>query len=145
MSNKYASSILGVALGLGLGLSAASAAMPVLMPNITKGAPIATDNQLLQDAKVTIGIGIGGGYNRRMHGNRCSYRHDNCRHYYRGHYYQNQWWAFPLIVGGAIANSNHHMNSNHVQWCSDHYRSYNMRNNTWLSNSGQYRQCNSPY
>ena len=146
MSNKYASAILGTLLGLSFGASAAFAAMPAPSPAIMMGGTMSSDRELLQEAKVTINVGVNGGYNRRMHGNRCDYRHDNCRHFYRGHYYQNQWWTFPFVVGGTIGNShNHRLSNNHVQWCQDHYRSYNIRTNTWLSNSGQYRQCNSPY
>jgi len=33
----------------------------------------------------------------------------------------------------------------HVEWCFNHYRSYNPRNNTWVSYSGEVRQCISPY
>jgi len=33
----------------------------------------------------------------------------------------------------------------HVEWCMDRYRSYNPRTNTWVSYSGDIRQCVSPY
>jgi BA14K-like protein len=145
MFNTHASIVLGTLLGLSLGATAASAAIVAPPAALVTGGTTQTDAPLLQDARVTIGIGVNQRYNRRMHGNRCSYRHDNCRNYYRGHYYQNQWWILPLVIGSTIANSSHHMNNSHVQWCQDHYRSYNIRTNTWLSNSGQYRQCNSQY
>ncbi len=145
MLNKHASVILGTLLGLGLCATAATAAITIPPAAIAAGEATQAQAPLLQDAKVTIGIGVGPRYNRQMHGNRCSYRRDNCRNFYRGHYYQNQWWIMPMIIGGTIGHSGSHMHNNHVQWCSDHYRSYNRHTNTWLSTSGQYRQCNSPF
>ena len=35
--------------------------------------------------------------------------------------------------------------SAHVRWCENRYRSYNPRNNTWISYSGEVRRCISPY
>ena len=32
----------------------------------------------------------------------------------------------------------------HVEWCLRRYRSYNPRDNTWVSYSGKVRQCISP-
>jgi hypothetical protein len=86
-------------------------------------------------------------WDRRRDGNRCSKRFGNCRHYYRGHYYETPWWTLPLIIGGSIAAQNNYdgYGSRHVEWCLDRYRSYNPRNNTWVSYSGNVNQCNSPY
>ena len=86
-------------------------------------------------------------YNRRVHGDRCLYRRDNCRYYRSGYYYRSPWWLLPLAIPGAVigSTSRRAFGSNHVQWCSDRYRSYNPRTNLWLSYSGQYRQCVSPY
>ena len=145
MLNKHASVMLGSLLGLSLCATAATAAITIPPAAISAGTATQADAPLLQDAKVVVSIGAGPRYDRNMHGNRCNYRHDNCNHYYRGHYYQNQWWAFPLVIGNTMSNPGRHMHMNHVQWCSDHYRSYNRRTNTWLSTSGQYRQCNSPF
>ena len=33
----------------------------------------------------------------------------------------------------------------HVRWCMKRYRSYNPRTDRFLSNSGKYRRCISPY
>ena len=64
-------------------------------------------------------------------------RFGNCRHYYSGHYYETPWWTLPLIIGGSIAAQNNYdgdgYGSRHVEWCLDRYRSYNPRNNTWVS------------
>jgi hypothetical protein len=145
MPNQRASTIVGTLLGLSLCATAASAAITIPSQAIVAAEPVQSESPLLQDAKVTIGIGVNPRYNRRLHGDRCNFRHDNCRNYYRGHYYQNQWWVFPLVIGRAIGSSVGHLSNSHVQWCSEHYRSYRIGTNTWLSNSGQYRQCNSPY
>jgi hypothetical protein len=87
-------------------------------------------------------------WNRHRDGDRCSRRHGDCRHFHRGYYYQTPWWTLPLIVGGAIAADNYDdgdYGSAHVEWCLDHYRSYNPRTNTWVSYSGNVNECNSPY
>lgn len=87
-------------------------------------------------------------WDRRRDGDRCGRRNGNCRHFYRGYYYSSPWWTLPLI-GGAIVLGNQGYNDGygnaHVRWCANQYRSYNPRYNTWVSYSGQVRQCNSPY
>ncbi len=87
-------------------------------------------------------------WDRRRHGDRCLRRLGGCRHYYRGYYYETPWWTLPLIGGSIILNSGNYNRGSgnaHVRWCRDRYRSYNVRTNTWVSYSGQVRQCNSPY
>jgi len=88
-------------------------------------------------------------WERNRDGNRCSRRNGNCRHFHRGYYYETPWWTVPLIIGGGIAANNYYddgdYGSSHVEWCLDRYRSYNPRNNTWVSYSGNVNQCNSPY
>ncbi len=88
-------------------------------------------------------------WDRRRHGNRCSRWSRNCRHYYRGYYYANPWWVLPLVGAGiALGNRDRYYDgygSNHVEWCLNRYRSYNVRTNTWVSYSGHVRQCVSPY
>ena len=79
------------------------------------------------------------------YGRRCSGWTNYCRYHYNGYWYSNQWWVAPAVgvgVGMAIAGST---SSRHVAWCESKYRSYNPRNNTWISNSGKVKQCNSPY
>jgi BA14K-like protein len=134
-----------VALGVSFG-STAGAMATAVAPAIDIVTPV--QNNLLQEAKVNISIGIGQGYDRFRHGRRCNFRHDYCRNYYGGYYYQNPWWLLPGIGAGHIIQNNNGYqgySSNHVRWCQDHYRSYNRRTNTWLSYGGQHRQCNSPY
>lgn len=83
-------------------------------------------------------------YGNRYYGNRCRNWNNNCRYYYNGWYYPNIWWSAPVIGLGFAINSGNYA-SKHVRWCSERYRSYNPRNNTWVSNSGKVRQCVSPY
>lgn len=35
--------------------------------------------------------------------------------------------------------------SSHVDWCFDHHPSYNANSNTYITNSGKVKYCNSPY
>jgi BA14K-like protein len=78
---------------------------------------------------------------------RYRYRHGPYRYYRHGYWYDTPWWTlaipFGLATGAIIAGSNN--GSAHVRWCSERYRSYNPRTNTWVGNSGRVYQCNSPY
>jgi hypothetical protein len=89
-------------------------------------------------------------YLRRRDGRfypRHRYRHGPYRHYHRGYWYSTPWWLltipFAAAAGAAIAGSN--SGSAHVRWCSNRYRSYDPRTNTWVGYSGRVYQCNSPY
>ena len=97
-------------------------------------------------------------WDRNRDGRRCSERLGNCRHFHGGYYYETPWWTLPLIIGGSVAANNYdddyddygddydgNYGSRHVEWCFDRYRSYNPRNNTWVSYSGNTNECNSPY
>ena len=101
-------------------------------------------------------------WDQKRHGNRCKFRNDDCNHFYRGHYYQTPWWTLPVIIGGGLAAQDYYGDngydnsygddayydgggSSHVEWCLNRYRSYNPRTNTWVSYSGQVRQCTGPY
>lgn len=81
-------------------------------------------------------------WDRRYHGPRCRGWTSYCRHYYGGWYYANPWWGMPMIGAGVVISGG---GNRHVAWCEGRYRSYNARNNTWISNSGKVRQCISPY
>jgi hypothetical protein len=71
------------------------------------------------------------------------------------YYYQNPWWLLGagIAIGGALAYDDDYYGGrayggygdDHVAWCSNRYRSYNPRRNTWVSYSGHVRQCISPY
>ena len=142
--------ILGAALGFGtMALTGGGASAAAMMPL----SPLA--NSHLNDGIIQVAQGdkkdrrMRYDWNRKRDGNRCSWRNDNCRHFHNGYYYETPWWTLPLIIGGSIAANNYDddggYGSRHVEWCLDRYRSYNPRNNTWVSYSGQVNQCNSPY
>jgi BA14K-like protein len=76
-------------------------------------------------------------------GNRCRSRFGDCRHYYRGYYYETPWWTIPLILGDQMTRRNY--GNAHVRWCLSRYHSYNPRTDLWLGNSGRRYRCNSPY
>jgi BA14K-like protein len=88
-------------------------------------------------------------WDRHVHGDRCRTRYGNCRHYYRGYYYATPWWTLPLIGGayalGAQERRYDRYGNDHVEWCLDRYRSYNVRTNTWITYDGDVRRCRSPY
>jgi hypothetical protein len=107
----------------------------------------AADNNLVTEIKHRRG-GERHVWNKKRHGARCSRRMGNCRHYYHGHYYANQWWLMAPYIGARIiigGDQNYRYGSRHVRWCSERYRSYSPRYNTWMSYSGVIRQCVSPY
>jgi hypothetical protein len=147
--------ILGAALGFGTmaltGGGASAAAMMPLSPLAANQSNVASDGiiQVAQGDKKD--RRMRNDWNRNRDGNRCSRRDDNCRHFRNGYYYETPWWTLPLIIGGSIAANNYDDDDDggygggHVEWCLDRYRSYNPRNNTWVSYSGQVNQCNSPY
>lgn len=79
---------------------------------------------------------------------RYRYRYGRYRHYRDGYWYATPWWLLTIpfaAAAGAAAASPGYGGSAHVRWCSDRYRSYNPRNNTWVGYSGRVYQCNSPY
>ena len=59
-------------------------------------------------------------WDRKRDGKRCHSRFGNCRHYYRGYYYETPWWTLPLIIGGSIAAQNSYdgggYGSRQVEW-----------------------------
>src|SRR5262245_23324479 len=57
-----------------------------------------------------------------------------------GWWYDEPWWTYDTayVDGGGYGDA-------HVQWCINHYRSYNPANNTFVSYGGDVRECVSPY
>ena len=84
-----------------------------------------------------------GCWNGRYCGNRYRHRRNNFVFFYGGYYYDNPWWLGPVVVARPVYYRG--WGRRHVAWCLDHYRSYNPRNNTWVSYSGEVHQCMSPY
>lgn len=128
------------ALGAGLiGFSATQAeALPVQKPVIETEAT----SSLLVDVRDRK-------WRRDRHGDRREYRSGRYRHYHGGYWYSNPWWVLPMVGAGiAIGSRDRYYGGyggNHVEWCLNRYRSYNVRTNTWVSYSGYVRQCVSPY
>lgn len=145
MFSKFYPLALAAMLGIGAWAapgSSASAAI-VFMPNQLGAVEAAEgDNGLLQQ----VNHRVNRRWDRALHGDRYRYRRDRHRHYYNGYYYATPWWLFtaPLVIGGTYA-TRRNWGDRHIQWCLDRYRSYNPRYNTWVSRSGEVRQCYSPY
>jgi len=150
MLDKYCTLILATALGVStLTFWVAGASAATALPIAEEELAPANDG-ILQIAQNKIDHVII--WNRARHGERCVYRIGGCRHFHQGYYYETPWWTAPLIFGdGPGANTYYGgdytddvWSGQHVAWCLNRYRSYNPRNNTWVSYSGKVRQCRSP-
>ena len=146
MTRKNFPLMVGTLLGIGaLAASSASAGPPV----VPAGANANNPN--------IIAIAT---WDRERHGSRCEYRRGECRHFYRGYYYETPWWTLPFAVGEGIGSNRHYededdyyddeddeggWSNSHIEWCLNRYRSYNPRNNTWVSYSGKVKDCISPF
>ena len=155
--------MLGAALGFGTmaltGGGASAAALLPLSPLASSQQAVASDGIIQVAQGDNMDRRMRHDWNRNRDGKRCSRRNDNCRHFHDGYYYETPWWTLPLIIGGSIAANDYNnydddfdggyddsgYGDEHVEWCLNRYRSYNLRNNTWVSYSGQVNQCNSPY
>lgn len=147
---------------LGFGGQQASAFPVVIKPVLQASAPAGT----VIDVKYGGGGGHYGGYHGNGHGfyppgyragmyrphywnngyrgPRCRSWSNSCRFYYGGWYYNSPWWTLPVVGAGAVAIANG-SGSRHRAWCAGRYKTYNARNNTYVSSSGKLKQCNSPY
>jgi len=72
------------------------------------------------------------------------------REYHPGYRHYGDWWVpsalFGLFVGSAIMNApSNYGGDAHVRWCEEHYRSYDVRTDTYQPNHGPRRRCVSPY
>lgn len=99
-------------------------------------------------------------YDRRRHGDRFRYRQGRFNNFYRGYYYERPWWNLGSGVSIAIGGPGYYAPApvyyprpvyraaawgpRHVNWCFNHYRSYNPNNNLFLTYDG-YRRCRSPF
>lgn len=169
MTNKFSTIALGALLGFSTvafsGASASAAAMLPLPPAVTGEANAASDGIIQAKHNQNHNNWNNNKQWNKRFGKRCNSYNDNCRHRYRGRYYETPWWTFPVIIGGGIAANNYYndgyddyddydyddyddgggMSSRHVRYCLNKYRSYNPRNNTWVAYSGQVKKCYSPY
>jgi hypothetical protein len=145
MLARYKTLILGALLGAGtMAFSGASLAGTVPFALLTSDTN-AGDVGVIQVVERDRGHRE---WNRKRHGNRCREAFGNCRHFHGGYYYETPWWTLPLIIdGGSRYDDDDYddLGDSHVEWCLDRYRSYNPRTNTWVSYSGEVRECRSPY
>ncbi len=137
--NKFYPLALAAMLGIGAfavpGGSASAAAI-----SATGAVTTPMDNALLQD--VAMRRNDERRWNRERHGDRFRNRRSGFRHYYDGYYYRQPWWTVTVPL--AVYDDDE-WGDDHVQWCSERYRSYNLRTNTWVSFSGRVRECISPF
>ena len=123
----------------------------ILHPNTVDAAPL---------GRSTIGPGEVSGtppiqvqhyrYDRHYHGDRYRYRRPGYSHFYGGYYYATPWWIGPSVY---VAPRPFYVppppvyddRSDHVDWCLDHYRSYDPRSDTYLGYDGYRHRCISPY
>jgi hypothetical protein len=63
-------------------------------------------------------------------------RHKNFIYFYDDWWYTEPWWTYDPYTTAE---------DEHVRWCRARYRSYVVRNNTYVTFSGKRRQCISPY
>lgn len=142
MMNKFYALALSAVLGAGAfamsGNSASAGAIPAY-----GGTGVANGgSELLQD------VAMRGKdkwkWDRKRHGDRYRNRRNGYSNYYGGYYYSEPWWT--LSVPLAVYDDNDgDWSEDHIQWCSERYRSYNPDDNSWVSYSGEVRECNSPF
>jgi hypothetical protein len=148
--------VMVVAVGLSAGvltLSASAATVP--------GSPIplvnqssASNVQLAAHRNVHRRVWV---YNRRAHGPRFAYRHGRYRYYYGGWWYPRPWWYGPgsSFAGNPIsgwwddfdwAEGGYTEDTDpHVEWCFDHYHSYEEATDSFLGHDGAPHRCRSPF
>ena len=160
MSNTYKTLVLGAMLGLGtLAFTGAGASAAAMLPL----APVASsDVQGVRDGIIQVGHKNQGWKNKGWKNNKWKKRRFNNRHRHHGPHF-----GLPLIIGGGFGGYNYYNNyyddydyydyydydgydsggwsSRHVRYCLNKYRSYNPRNNTWVSYSGRVKKCYSRY
>lgn len=136
---------------LGIGALATFAPSVLAAPPVVPAGANADNPNIITVAK----------WGRERHGSRCEYRRAECRHFYRGYYYETPWWTLPFAVGEGIGSNRYYdgddgdyddedyddggWENSHIEWCLNRYRSYNPRNNTWVSYSGKVKECISPF
>jgi BA14K-like protein len=135
MLGRYKTLMLGALLGAGtVAFSGASVAgtLPI--------APLVIDTNVSDAGIIQVNHRD---WNRKRHGKRCREAFGDCRHFHGGFYYERPWWTLPVIIDDDYDDDD--VGDSHVEWCLDRYRSYNPRTNTWVSYSGEVRECVSPY
>lgn len=87
------------------------------------------------------------GYHNGYHGSK--YYRKGYRRYNDGWWYPMAAFSAGVIIGGAIASqpapSYSGVNPQHVQWCTNRYKTYRAYDNTYAPRVGVRAQCYSPY
>ena len=148
---------MAIAIALGWG-AFASTAVPVNAMPVQSAPAFATDNNVIDVQAMPGGPGFHPGFHpgfrpgmqgnrmwsQNRDGRRCATPFGNCRHFYRGYYYENPWWTLPLIVGGAVASQRDYADNygdSHTQACVDRYRSYDPGSDSYLGFDGDRHRC----
>jgi len=162
MRLRHSSLCTALAMALALGTVAPSAAAPVFVP---KAVPASASELVQVQAQDFRWRRDNRRWDRRgwdrdrrdrfeRRGNVVYWRgHRGFRYHRPGYRRHNGWWfppaAFALgaIVGGALSQQApvRTMNSAHVQWCYNRFRSYRSSDNTFQPYNGPRRPCISPY
>lgn len=153
MLNKYSAIVLGTMLGVGTlaftGTGASAAAMLPLSA-VASGDVQGVNGGIIQANHKN---GYKKKWKKRRFSRRCNYEFGGC-----GNFYPR--YRVPLIIGGGFGGYDYDddyydgydddgygggLSRRHIRYCLNKYRSYNLRNNTWVSFSGRVKQCYSPY
>jgi hypothetical protein len=159
MLNKYRTIVLGAMLGVGtLAFTGAGASAAAMLP---LSAVASGDAQGVEGGIILANHKDGGHkkkWKKRRFSRHCDYEFGGCGHFYR-HRHHRPHFGVPLIIGGGFGGYDYDddyyddyddydgggLSSRHIRYCLNKYRSYNPRNNTWVSYSGRVKQCYSPY
>jgi len=137
MNRNHYPLILASLLGVGMMALPLNGASAAIMQPVASEA-VTGHNPLLHGVDIEIS------WDRHRHGDRFRDRHGVYTHFHDGYYYSSPWWTetAPLVV---LDDDDGGFGDDHVEWCMDRYRSYNPDNNTWVSYSGEIRECISPF
>lgn len=163
MSNKFSKIALGTMLGLStLAFASAGASAAAMLPlsAVTSGDTQGASGGIIQ-------VDHNKWHKKKKWNNNWNNNNHNWKHRkYRRGYDSGVYLSLPLIFGGAYAANRYYgddyydygdygydygydygggLSSRHVRYCLNKYKSYKPHNNTWVSYSGQVRQCRSPY
>lgn len=145
-------------------VAAPAEAMPIGMPNLPVHEDITTVQSRGRDAGVrgssrTVRSSRGpsrGVSHRHVRGPARGHVRGHSRHHHRyyRHSRNNSGAVAAGLIGGmliggmaasAVAQQNQSAWSNHVNWCSQRFRSFRVSDNSWQPNNGPRRQCISPF
>jgi len=118
------------------GLTPAQALQMPSSPGVSSASPV-TDVQYRRDMRDRPGwYGGHRGYRERRPGYR----------YHNGYWFPLAAFATGAIIGGAAAaNRGGDLDSRHIAWCENRYRTFRASDNTFAPRVGVRAQCISPY